>query len=199
MATTKVDICARALVMIGASPISSFSDGSTEALVASNVYEDIVQSSLTRHRWKFATNQKQMSLLAAATEARNEHAYQLPANPGVLQVITVTVNDFVIPYTRYKDMIFVDTYGSGHKVILDYIYRVDEDFFPAHFRLALEYELASIFAGSVARDAGMIREFKMMADRQFLISKNIDASEVTTKQLDVNRYINLRNSTRTDV
>ena len=33
-----------------------------------------------------------------------------------------------------------------------------------------------------------------MADRQFLISKNIDASEVTTKQLDVNRYINLRNS-----
>ena len=45
----------------------------------------------------------------------------------------------------------------------------------------------------------MIREFKMMADRQFLISKNIDASEVTTKQLDVNRYINLRNSTRTDV
>ena len=46
MATTKVDICARALVMIGASPISSFSDGSTEALVASNVYEDIVQSLL---------------------------------------------------------------------------------------------------------------------------------------------------------
>ena len=96
-------------------------------------------------------------------------------------------------------MIFVDTYGSGHKVILDYIYRVDEDFFPAHFRLALEYDLASVFAGSVARDAGMIREFKQMADRQFLISKNIDSSEVTTKQLDVNRYINLRNSTRTDV
>ena len=96
-------------------------------------------------------------------------------------------------------MIFVNTYGSGHKVILDYIYRVDEDFFPAHFRLALEYDLASVFAGSVARDAGMIREFKQMADRQFLISKNIDSSEVTTKQLDVNRYINLRNSTRTDV
>ena len=44
MATSKVDICARALVMIGAQPISSFSDGSTEALVASNVYEDIIQA-----------------------------------------------------------------------------------------------------------------------------------------------------------
>ena len=40
MATTSIDICARALVMIGASPISSFSDGSTEALVASNIYTD---------------------------------------------------------------------------------------------------------------------------------------------------------------
>ena len=41
MATTKIDICARALVMIGAQPITSFTDGSTEALVANNVYEDI--------------------------------------------------------------------------------------------------------------------------------------------------------------
>ena len=63
MATSKVDICARALVMIGAQPISSFTDGSTEALVASNVYEDILQASLTRHRWKFATNQKTIIII----------------------------------------------------------------------------------------------------------------------------------------
>jgi len=199
MATTKVDICARALVMIGASPISSFSDGSTEALVASNLYEDIVESSLTRHRWKFATNQKKLSLLTAAPEARYEYAYQLPANPGVLHIASLTVNDYIIPYTRYKDMIYVNTYGANHDLILDYIYRVEEEYFPAHFRVALEYELASLFAGSVARDAGMIREFKGLADRQFLISKNIDASEVTNKKLDTSRFINLRNTTRTNV
>ena len=34
MATTDIDICARALVMIGAQPISSFSDGSTEPATA---------------------------------------------------------------------------------------------------------------------------------------------------------------------
>ena len=192
MATTKVDICSRALVMIGASPISSFTDGSTEALVASNVYEDIVESSLTRHRWKFATNQKQLSLLTAKPEARYEYAYQLPASPGVLHIVSLSVNDYIIPYTRYKDKLYVNTYGSSHALILDYIYRVEEDYFPAHFRL-------SLFAGSVARDAGMIREFKGMADRQFLISKNVDASEVTNKKLDTSRFINLRNTTRTNV
>ena len=71
MATTKVDICSRALVMIGASPISSFTDGSTEALVASNVYEDIVESSLTRHRWKFATNQKPLIISNANRRSRS--------------------------------------------------------------------------------------------------------------------------------
>ncbi len=179
--------------------ISSFSDGSTEALVASNLYEDIVESSLTRHRWKFATNQKKLSLLAAAPEAKYEHAYQLPSNPGVLHIVSLSVNDYIIPYTRYKDKIYVNTYGANHDLILDYIYRVEEEYFPAHFRVALEYELASLFAGSVARDAGMIREFKALADRQFLISKNIDASEVTNKKLDTSRYINLRNTTRTNV
>ena len=199
MATSKVDICARALVMIGAQPISSFTDGSTEALVASNVYEDILQASLTRHRWKFATNQKQLSLLSTAPVGRYEHAYQLPADPGVLQINTLTVNDYIIPYTRYKNMIYVNTYGAGHSLVLDYIYRVEEDYFPPHFRLALEYDLASLFAGSVARDAGMINQFKQMSDRQFLISKNIDTAEVTTRKLDTSRFINLRNSTRTDV
>jgi hypothetical protein len=199
MATSKVDICARALVMIGAQPISSFSDGSTEALVASNVYEDIVQSSLTRHRWKFSTNQKQLSLLSTAPVGRYDYAYQLPADPGVLQINTLTVNDYIIPYTRYKDMIYVNSYGANSNLVLDYIFRVEEDYFPPHFRVALEYELASIFAGSVARDAGMIREFKNLADRQFLISKNIDTAEVTTRKLDISRFTNLRNSTRTDV
>tara|TARA_E500000305_G_C3995021_1_gene224074 strand:- start:691 stop:1287 length:597 start_codon:yes stop_codon:yes gene_type:complete len=197
--TTKVDICARALVMIGAQPITSFSDGSTEALVASNIYEDFAESSLTRHRWKFATNQKKLSLLTAAPEGRYDYAYQLPASPGVLQISTVTVNDYVIPYTRYKDMLYINSYGSNHDVILDYIFRVDEDYFPPHFRLALIYDLASAFAGSIARDTAMTREFKTLSDRQFLISKNIDSAEVTSKTLDTTRYINLRNSTRTDV
>lgn len=185
--------------MIGAQPITSFTDGSTEALVANNIYEDIAQSSLCRHRWRFATNQKQISLLAAAPEGRFDYAYQMPTDPIVLQINSITVNDYVIPYTRYKNMIYVNGYGSNSELIMDYIYRVGEEFFPPHFILALEYELASIFAGSVARDSAMIRQFKELAERQFLVSKNIDSAETTTKVLDTNRFINLRRSTRTDV
>ena len=198
MATTKIDICARALIMIGAQPISSFSDGSTEALVASNIYDDVVEASLTRHRWRFATTQQQLSLLTSAPTGRYDYAYQVPTSPGVLQIITLTVNDYVIPYSRYQNYIYLNGYGANNEVIMDYIYKVDEQYFPPHFRLALEYELAALFAGSVARDNGLIEQFKTLSERQFLIAKNIDSTETTSKVLDTNRFINARRSTRTD-
>tara|TARA_S200000501_G_C20747184_1_gene710031 strand:+ start:15 stop:614 length:600 start_codon:yes stop_codon:yes gene_type:complete len=199
MATTKIDICARALVMIGAQPISSFTDGSTEALVANNIYNDIAEASLTRHRWRFATTQSTLSLLTNTPTGRYDYAYQMPTSPEVLQIISITVNDYVIPYSRYQNYIYVNTYGSTSSLVMDYIYKVDEAYFPPHFRLALEYELASVFAGSVARDSSMIKQFKELSERQFLVAKNIDSAETTSKVLDTNRFINLRRSTRTDV
>ena len=60
---SSIDICARALILIGAEPITSFSDNTTEALVASNMYEDVARSSLTNCRWRFATDQAQLARL----------------------------------------------------------------------------------------------------------------------------------------
>jgi len=196
MADTKVDICARALIMIGAQPISSFDDGSTEALVASNIYENITQSILCRHRWKFATEQQQLSLLADAPTGRWEYAYQLPTSPDLLQLNTITVADVPIEYARYGDKVFVNGYDSNTSVIADYIFRQDESEFPAYFKLGLEYTLASIFAGSVARDAAMIKQFSDLAERQILIGKNTDSQEVTNKKLSTKRFITNRLTTR---
>ena len=196
MAVTKIDIASRALIMIGANPISSFTDGSTEALVVNNIYEEIVEATLTRHKWRFATGQKQLSLLSAAPTGRYEYAYQIPASPLSLQIIAVTSNDHAIPYSRYEDKIYLDGYGSNSTVIMDYVFRQDEDQFPPHFRLALEYKLASIFAGSIARDSGMVREFDELGERQLLIAKNTDSQETTTKVLSTSRFITERRSSR---
>ena len=196
MAVTKIDIASRALIMIGANPISSFTDGSTEALVVNNIYEEIVEASLTRHKWRFATGQKQLSLLSAAPTGRYEYAYQIPASPLCLQIIAVTSNDHAIPFSRYEDKIYLDGYGSNSTVIMDYVFRQDEDQFPPHFRLALEYKLASIFAGSIARDSGMVREFDALGERQLLIAKNTDSQETTTKILSTSRFITERRSSR---
>ena len=199
MAVTKVDIATRGLIMIGAQPISSFTDDSTEALVTNNIYEEIVESSLTRHRWKFSTGQKKLSLLTDTPVGRWTYAYQIPTDPLVLQIIAVTVNDYNINYNRYEDKIYVDDYGSSSTLVMDYIFRQDESKFPPYFRLALEFQLASIYAGAIARDTAMIKEFSERAERQYLIAKNIDSQETTTNKLDTNRFISLRQSTRTAI
>ena len=196
MAVTKVDIASRALIMIGANPISSFTDGSTDSLVTNNIYEEIVESTLTRHKWRFATGQKQLSLLAASPTGRYEYAYQIPASPQCLHIIAVTSNDFSIAYSRYEDKIYLDGYGSSSTLIMDYIFRQDESLFPPYFRLALEYKLASIFAGSIARDAPMVKEFDELSERQLLIAKNIDSQETTSKKLSTSRFITERRSSR---
>ena len=42
-ASSPIDVCSRALILIGADPISSFDDGNNEALVSSNMYEDFAR------------------------------------------------------------------------------------------------------------------------------------------------------------
>ena len=64
-ANSAIDIVSRALVLIGAEPITSFTENTTEALVANNMYEDAVRTSLSSARWRFATQQAQLSQLVA--------------------------------------------------------------------------------------------------------------------------------------
>jgi hypothetical protein len=77
-ATTAIDICSRALILIGADPITSFTEDTTEALVASNLYEDVARSQLCRTRWRFATEQAELAAHASAPTGRFDIAHQLP-------------------------------------------------------------------------------------------------------------------------
>ena len=101
-----------------------------------------------------------------------------------------------LQYQRYEDKVYLNGFGQNSTVIMDYIFRQNEDHFPPHFRLAIEYKLASIFAGSIARDAAMVREFDQLSERQLLIAKNTDSQETTTKTLSTNRFITDRRSSR---
>ena len=196
MAVTKIDIASRALVMIGANPISSFTDDNTEALVTNTIYVEIVESTLTRGKWRFATGQQQLSLLTASPTGRWEYAYQMPTNPQVLQICAITSNDALLQYSQYEDKIYLNGFGSSSSVIMDYIFRQDESLFPPYFRLCLEYKLASIYAGAIARDSAMVSEFDKLAERNLILGRNIDAQQTTTKRLSTDRFITERRSSR---
>jgi hypothetical protein len=191
VANSALDIASRALVLIGAEPITSFDSSSTEALVASNMYEDIVRASLSMARWRFATEQAELNQLSDVPTGRFDIAHQLPSNLLVLHA--VTRNDNKIEYSIYGDKVFSNT-TSQDKLIADYTYRALEIDFPSYFTIAVEYSLASIFATAIARDDGLMTMMEKKANVLMAQARNLDSQQQTTRRLTTSRFITDRRS-----
>jgi len=191
VANSAIDIASRALVLIGAEPITSFTSSGTEALVATNMYEDTVRATLSTARWRFATAQSNLAQLSDAPTGRFDIAHQLPSDLLVLH--GVTVNDNLIDYTVYTDKVFSNS-SSTDTLIADYTFRAEEVNFPSYFALALQYTLASIFATSIARDDGLMSMMETKANLLMAKARNIDAQQQTTRKLATSRFISNRRS-----
>ena len=188
-ASSPVDVCSRALILIGAEPITSFDDGNNEALIASNMYEDIARSSLVNTRWRFATNQVVLNRLSETPTGRFDAAYQLPS--GWLMTHTVTVNDTPIEYQTYGSKLFCNETATS-ELVLDFTYRADEQNWPSYFTVAVEYELASVFAVGLARDQSLAQLMSQQAAVSMMKARNLDAQQQTTRKLTTTRFISNR-------
>ena len=190
-ANSAIDICSRALILIGADPITSFDDGTTEALVSVNMYEDVARASLVNARWRFTTNQAVLNRLSDAPTGRYSQAYQQPT--GTLMVHAVTVEDMPIEYQIYGDKIYADT-SATQTLVADYTYRANEQDWPSYFTLAVEYALATLFATSIARDASLASLMKQAATEAMAKARSLDAQQHTTRKLTTSRFITDRRS-----
>lgn len=188
-ANSPIDVCSRALILIGADPITSFDDGNNEALIASNMYEDVARSSLVNTRWRFATNQVVLNRLSDAPTGRYDAAYQLPS--GWLMTHAVTVNDTPIEYQTYGNKLYCNE-STTSQLVLDYTYRAEEQDWPSYFTVAVEYDLASVFAVSLARDQGLAQLMSNQAQASMIRARNLDSQQQTTRKLSTSRFITNR-------
>jgi|TARA_R100001463_G_scaffold40131_1_gene85413 hypothetical protein len=190
-ANSAVDICARALILIGAEPITSFDDGTTEALVSVNMYEDVARASLVNARWRFSTNQDVLNRLTDAPTGRYDNAYQQP--DGTLMIHAITVNDNPIEYQIYGDKIYGNT-STNDVLIADYTYRANEQDWPSYFTIAVEYGLATLFATSIARDPSLAALMQDASTKAMAKARSLDAQQQTTRKLVTSRFITDRRS-----
>ena len=189
VASSGIDICSRALILIGANPITSFQDATTEANVAVNVYEDVARAALVNSRFRFATNQEKLPLLTSVPTGRFDVAHQLPTD--LLMLHAVTVNDNPIEYSVYGDKVFSDS-ATTDELIADYTFRANEKPWPSYFTLAVEYSLAIIFATSIARDSSLATLMQTQAERMMAKARNLDSQQQTTRKLTSSRFITSR-------
>jgi len=183
MALTDVQVASKALVLIGANPISDFDEGTTESKIADNIYETIVEAALTRIRWRFASGQQQLSRLVSTPVSRYDAAYQVPNSPPLLVLHAVTVLDTPIKFDRYENHIYCDA-SEDDIVVADYTYRPDTEYWPPYFTRALIYDLAGIFAAAVAQRGDLAEHYEKRAEMHSSRAQNIESQQRTTKRVN---------------
>ena len=191
-AKTDIEVAQRAMVLVGMEPLSSFTEATDEALVMNTTYEDMVEDCLAQNNWNFATGQIVLSRLADNPIDRWDSAYAMPTEPAVIQVQTITISDVVQVYDIYEKYIYINA-SADDTVVLNYIYRVDTQYWTPAFTLWVIYRLASVLALSVTRKADIAKSYREMADLQFRRAKARDAQQVTTQQVSLSRYHQIRN------
>jgi hypothetical protein len=141
---TDLSICSDALILMGASPLSSFTEGTDSAQACSRLYPDIRDTLIGRYPWSWSI--KKVKLNRLSTNPINEwlYAYQLPADmlSGVIAAFSSSgTNDKPLNYgwEIYEDQL----YTNLTTVYIDYQYTIAESKMPSYFVHLLKYAMTS--------------------------------------------------------
>ncbi len=141
---TKLSICSDTLIMLGASPLSSFSEGTDAAQICDRLYDDMLEQLICKYPWSFSLKKVQLARLVDSPASEWTHAYALPSDligSGARALFT-TASAGASPQTTgwevYGNQIFTDF----EEVHIDYQHKPDESVMPGYFVQLIKYYLA---------------------------------------------------------
>lgn len=188
MALNDIGLCSRALVKIGAKPITSFSDGSAEAEIAALLYGPARDAVLSAYGWSFATAQKQLVRLSDSPLADYRYSYQLP-------------NDFLralsagnagrgrgLNFRIYRDTL----QSNAEEVILTYILRAEEESCPSYFDTVVIARLAAEFCIPLTENTSRADVVIKVAEQELAKARQIDAQQDSPNRLESFSLIDAR-------
>lgn len=188
MALSDTALCARALIRIGAAPITSFEDRTAEAEIAGALFSNVRDALLSSYGWSFASGQIALNQLSEAPIADYAHAYQLP-------------NDFLRAMSagsgaRGRGINYRISGGTLHtnasEVILSYVFRPEEEAFPPYFDQALITRLAAEFCIPITESTSRAETLFRLSEREFQRARQIDAQQDTPGRIEDFTLIDVR-------
>jgi len=139
---TDIRICSDALLMLGANPISSFTEGTDESNICDRLYPDIKIRTLTMYDWSFSFKKTQLGRLVTTPTNEYKYEYQLPSDIIGRPNAVYDSEKVGIPRRREYRLIGDKLLTDYEKVYIDYQYNVPEYALPHYFVQLLKYEMA---------------------------------------------------------
>lgn len=181
---SKIDLISNALILIGDVSINNLTGKERRKNVARNLYDNIVQNELTKHRWGFARRKGQLSLISTAPIVEWDSAYQLPADLLVLIKLYPSID-----YQVYQDQVYCN---YNQSLYCDYIYNVDESQWPVYFSKMIEYALARDFATSIRDSSSSRVEMAAEYENASRMARYTDSQQHPTTEIQDRPFIDVR-------
>lgn len=180
MALSDTALCARALIRIGAAPITSFSDGTAESEIAGALFAPVRDALLSAYAWSFASGQAELAALLDAPIADYDRAFQLPTD--FLRALSAGTG------TKGRGLNYRIARGALHtnsdSVVLTYIFRPEEEEFPPYFDQALIARLAAEFTIPVTENTSRAESLYRLAEQEFQRARQIDAQQDSPNRIE---------------
>lgn len=179
MAMSRIDLCSRALLKIGANPIGSLSEGTAEADVASNLYNYVRDALLSAHPWQFATTQKKLAALSSGADGWSSE-YALPAD--CLRVLHAGAHEggSGLVYRLYNRTLQTNAAES----YLTYVFRANEADYPPYFDKVLIAHLAAEFCIPLTDSTSRWESLRKIAEEDLKQARLINAQQATPARID---------------
>lgn len=172
---SSISLCSKALLKIGAASITSFEDGTAEGEIAANLYPYIRDGLLSSYPWSFAVAQAKLGRLETNPLADYRYSYLLPSD--FLRVISAGSfgRSRGIKYRIVEDCLHTDL----SEVNLSYIYRPDENAFPAYFCEALINKLSFEFCIPLTESSSRAEFLCKIAEDSISRARSVDSQQAT--------------------
>jgi len=140
---TDVSICSQALLLLGSTSISSFSDGTAPASIAGVLYPKVKAQTLGMYPWSFSLTKTQLAQSASTPLSFWQYAYALPSDMvnGVPRKVFTSNNTNAPNLTDYEIQ-GAELLSQEQTIYIDYQRDVDEPAMPAYFVQLLIYQMA---------------------------------------------------------
>jgi len=200
---TDISICSDALILLGASTISSFSEGTPAATACSRLYPDLRDSMISQYPWSWSLHKVKLARLSTDPINEWKYAYQLPGNilTGVIAVFD-SASDAARPINSGWEVYGDKIYTNLETVYIDYQDTVAEASMPVYFVRLLRTALAAELAIIITDQASKAEFFRAQAFGSpgennrgglFREAVNIDSRGNPNKVIDDFSLIQVRN------
>lgn len=141
---TKLSICSDSLIMLGAAPLSSFSEGTDSAQICDRLYDDMVDTVIAMYPWTFSFKKVQLARTTDTPVTEWKYEYQLPSDSigsGVRALFT-TNSAGARPVNEGWEILEDKLLTNLETVYVDYQFKPSESVLPTYFIQLLKYWMA---------------------------------------------------------